>query len=176
MSCLSSNPCPACLPIHVLPVFSHHQVVASMWAPWPGYAVPSRMWRLLLEADSPSKVVHQTQPHELPIIDSRDHWPRLKTVDGAATISYVEPGTTISSTGTVLQQPSQPLSPHQCSAGAACHDGTQPPCSPPMTNDGSWGGSAPGWPWDPNAPAPRAWEQTFEGRYERLLETAKLVL
>ena len=112
------------------PAFMLDPIIKSMWAPWPGYAVPSRMWRLLLEADSPSKVVHQTQPHELPIIDSRDPRPRLKTVDGAATISYVEPGTTIS-TGTVLQQPSQPLSPHQCSAGAACHDGTQPPCSPP---------------------------------------------
>jgi hypothetical protein len=55
MSCLSSNPCPACLLIHVLPVFSHHQVVASMWAPWPGYAVPSSKWHLLLESDGLEK-------------------------------------------------------------------------------------------------------------------------
>lgn len=46
-------------------------IIASMWAPWPGYQVPPSLWPSVLEADGPSVVVHQTLPHEQPVLDMR---------------------------------------------------------------------------------------------------------
>jgi hypothetical protein len=46
-------------------------IIESMWAPWPGYKVPSSMWRSVLEADGPQKTVHMTRPHEQPVLDAR---------------------------------------------------------------------------------------------------------
>eukprot|EP01052_Picozoa_sp_SAG31_P010601 SAG31_NODE_584_length_13886_cov_96.615000_10_plen_1291_part_00 len=91
-----------------------------MWAPWPGYALPSSMWRLLQEADNPSNVVHQSQPHEVPIVDGRGHWPRLKTPDDAATVS-ADPGTTQRCT----MQPSPAAAGVQAALGAAVAAGAR---------------------------------------------------
>ena len=48
-------------------------IIKSMWAPWPGYSVSPSRWRLLLEADGVSTVVHTTKPHELPVVDMRGY-------------------------------------------------------------------------------------------------------
>lgn len=56
---------------------------------------------------------------------------------------------------------------------------TPQPRSPPMTlpasrAGGGWGGLQLGWPWNPSALAPVAWDESFEGKYDRLLMTLKL--
>lgn len=54
-------------------------IISSMWAPWPGFAVPSSVWSLLLEADGPSETVHLTAPHELPVVDMRGYGTMVAT-------------------------------------------------------------------------------------------------
>ena len=49
-------------------------IIQSMWAPWPGYRVPSSLWRSVLEADGPGKPEHITRPHEQPVVDARGGW------------------------------------------------------------------------------------------------------
>eukprot|EP00035_Acanthoeca_spectabilis_P000766 m.75462 g.75462 ORF g.75462 m.75462 type:complete len:780 (+) comp10418_c0_seq1:29-2368(+) len=49
------------------------KIIASMWAPWPGYNVPPSLWRLLLEADQPSRALVWSEPNDKPILFQRGY-------------------------------------------------------------------------------------------------------
>ena len=49
------------------------RIIASIWAPWPGYYVDPMTWTMIIEADGPGSVVRRSDHLDRPIMSMRGY-------------------------------------------------------------------------------------------------------
>ena len=73
--CDSNRITPKIVAEYPWPPYEIPKVIRSMWAPWPGYAVPPSQWRLLGEFDGAHTQIVTTPPLDKPVAYTRDVLP-----------------------------------------------------------------------------------------------------
>eukprot|EP00038_Savillea_parva_P004098 m.134068 g.134068 ORF g.134068 m.134068 type:complete len:869 (-) comp11373_c0_seq7:124-2730(-) len=64
---------PAIVTVYPWPAEEVPKIIASMWAPWPGYAVPPSQWRLVGEFDGPNVTVSMSEYNDKPVLYQRGY-------------------------------------------------------------------------------------------------------